>query len=144
MKKIKIGIDFHGVLDTHTDFFKHLTNMISEKSKYEVHIITGTSFSNLLDWLIKNEIKFDHFYSITDDFIKKGYETIYVGDKGHYFNSEAWDKAKSLYCLKHNIEIMYDDNIEYLKYFKTPYKLVDKDFIYGDMLVNEYKKGKSG
>lgn len=139
MSKFKIGIDIHGVLDTHTEYFKSICKSMSKQECCEVHIITGSPKNEISDWLENNGIKYDHFYSITDDLISKGYEHEYRRCfktntmKGPFFNKEVWNKAKSIYCDANDINIMYDDNIDYLKYMnplKTLWIHVNDDFKY--------------
>ena len=122
----KIGIDFHGVLDTYTDFFMGVSEM-AKKHGMEIHVITGTPFSRLEDWFVKRDFFYTHFYSITDDFLARGYEHKYINGAGPFFADYWWYKAKADYCLENGIDLMYDNDMRYLSLFQTPYILVGKD-----------------
>ena len=113
--KIKIGIDYHGVIDKNPRRFRVFAkDMIKEN--VEVHIITGTRKKDF-----KHKIPYTHFHSVTDDFLKRKIP-YHIDENGNpSFDNEIWDKAKAEYCKKHKIDLMIDDSDVYGKYFSTPY-----------------------
>jgi len=125
---MKIGIDLHGVLDTNPELFTDMACEVLNSiiaTKPEVHIVTGMPWSKeLREELVVygNGVKWwTHFYSITDDLLKRNikWEVDENGNKS--FPDYSWNIAKAIYCSHHNIDIMYDDSPTYGRYFITPY-----------------------
>lgn len=121
--KMKIGIDFHGVIDKKPQFFSEFTKLLKENG-HEVHILTGSTVSNnLLIELTKYQIHYTHIFSITDYKENCGARVIYDDNGNPWIDDEDWNGAKAEYCQRLNIDIHLDDSSEYGKYFKTPYCL---------------------
>lgn len=62
----KIGLDFHGVLDKHTDFFSELTKLLVANF-WQVHIITGAKIT--ADFIARLDAfgtDYTHLFSIVD------------------------------------------------------------------------------
>ena len=118
---MKIGLDYHGVLDKHPDFFSNLTTSIAENA--EIHIVTGAKKVDFMKDSKMTGIFYSHFYSITDEFLK--HKIPYnIDEKGNpSFDKTLWDSAKAMYCASHKIDIMIDDSKIYGKFFTTPYTL---------------------
>ena len=122
---MKIGIDLHGVIDRNPQFWINFANQV-KSSKGEIHIISGQSWSqNLLNQLLEyNQGKkwWDFYFSI-DDYLLYEKKIDYCIDEksGRRYPNEIWDPAKGEYCLRNQIDIMFDDSPIYGKYFKTPY-----------------------
>lgn len=122
----KIGLDFHGVIDTIDLSF--LSESII-KNEGEVHIITGGSWTEELENQIKEYgVKWTHFFSVYDYLMKSNIETIGEfsfpdGTIQERFPSNIWDKVKGDYCYKNNISIHIDDTKPYGDFFKTPFCL---------------------
>lgn len=117
---MKIGIDFHGVIDKAPEFFNKLVCCLL-MSNHEVHIITGETYETASKILNAYGIGWTHFYSITDDLLNQGKR--YKKDKNDRpcFSTIQWNRAKAIYCKEHGIDIMLDDSMIYGKYFTTPY-----------------------
>ena len=119
---MKIGIDFHGVIDKYPDLFRMITNGFNINN-VEVHIITGSRKKDVEQFLQHHDIYYTHFYSITDEFLKNKlpYE---IDKKGHpSFQESLWNSAKAMYCACNEIDLMIDDSEIYGKYFNTSYIL---------------------
>ena len=117
---MKIGLDFHGVLDSNIEFFKLFTSSMT-KSNNEIHIITGMKKEAVKEFCEEHNISYHKIYSIMDDFLSRNKSlVVYVDDKP-FFPDILWDKAKANYCAKNEIDLMIDDSDEYCKYFTTPY-----------------------
>lgn len=116
MRKFKLGLDIHGVIDHDPEFFSVLSKMLKGHSEIEVHVITGGKFSeekkNLEHW----GIEYDEFFSISDYHISIGTPLSYNKEGGIYLEDELWDRTKGDYCEYNNISIMIDDTYKYSQY----------------------------
>ena len=68
---IKIGLDFHGVIDAMPEFFSFFSNAII-KAGGEIHILTGGLTNDDKNILQKYNIKYTKFFSINDYHKEKG------------------------------------------------------------------------
>jgi UDP:flavonoid glycosyltransferase YjiC (YdhE family) len=119
-KKIKIGIDIHGVIDAHPEFFSTLTKLLVDNG-HEVHIITGSKITEEMEHLEKFGISYTHLFSITDHHANKG-TAIKWDEKGEpHLDPYLWDKTKAEYCKEAGIDLHFDDSDTYNYFFKTPY-----------------------
>jgi hypothetical protein len=124
---MKLGLDFHGVIDNNPKLFVKLSISLIINPNNEIHIITGNPFSkefeqHLLSY--NDGIKWwTHLYSITDDLSQQKENYIIDENGGKLFDNLTWCKAKSIYCAKHNIDLHIDDRPEYLEHFTTSYTL---------------------
>jgi len=119
-KKIKIGIDIHGVIDTDPAFFKVLTELLVNNG-HEVHIITGSKIEREIPQLKKHGISYTHLFSITDHHIKNGTKISWDKKNNPHLDTYLWDKTKAQYCKEQNIDMHFDDSDTYNYFFKTPY-----------------------
>ena len=126
---MKYGFDFHGVLTEIT--YTNLFATILQTSK--LYIMTGSSmrtFTNEVkkySWLenkfLNNEIE---FFSISD-YLQENYPDKIewpLEDHPVCDDEELWNRVKGEYAEKEGIDLTFDDNPNYLKYFKTPFTLV--------------------
>jgi len=121
IKKIKLGLDIHGVIDANPNLFSIISNLLVSND-HEVHIITGKEISDdLVNKLLQFKIKYTHLFSITS-YHKNAGSGVSYDDKGRpWMDEEVWNATKSWYCNKHKIDLHIDDSDIYGKYFKTPY-----------------------
>lgn len=118
---MKIGIDFHGVINKLPLFFSEMSRLFVENG-HEVHVITGKELSEEYLKEIKSyNIYYTHLFSVITHCKKVGYNITYDDPDNPWINTELWNRIKSSYCIMHNINIMIDDSIDYGKYFITPY-----------------------
>lgn len=126
-KPIKIGIDFHGVIDAKPKFFSKLTNYLKDKD-VEIHIITGNKHNDELEGqLAKFGIFYHKFFSIYDHLILNN-KPVFDTSGNFWFESELWDSQKGIYCKENKIDFHFDDSIIYKNYFDssvTEYILVE-------------------
>jgi hypothetical protein len=118
---MKIGLDFHGVMDKYPKFFSLLTNALDIVEGTEIHVITGCTEEETKRFLERNTIVWHKIYSITDDFLNKKHRHRIDKFGNPCFAKTKWDKAKAIYCEQNDIDIMLDDSSIYGKYFTTPY-----------------------
>lgn len=123
---MNFSFDIHGVVDALPETFSFLSNAIV-KSGGEIHIITGATWTKELEIELEQAgIVWTHNFSVYDHLIETNVPTngeiqFPDGTIQKKFEDGHWDKAKSEYCLKHNICLHIDDTLIYNEYFKTPF-----------------------
>lgn len=126
---MKLGIDIHGVLNTHTEIIKEImSGFINNNMHNEVHIITGIPYGVRIqekfnEWGIIRDMHYTHFFSI-DTYLLESGEPFEIINNGRYFSEESWNEAKAIYCRENKIDLMIDDSDIYGKFFTTPYAQV--------------------
>lgn len=122
-KRLKIGIDYHGVIDQNPQYFRELACELIRRG-HEVHIITGGPCEAITQALKKMKFCYTRSFAILDHYEGQGIVQ-YGSDGGFHIEDELWDSAKAKYCKARNIDLHIDDSQTYLKYFKTPYCCYD-------------------
>ena len=76
--------------------------------------------SRIIEEINKGSIK---FFSVSDYHIKNNPSAIDISDPHHphVADKELWDKTKGIYASIQNLDLVIDNNMEYFKYFTTPY-----------------------
>ena len=122
MNIMKIGLDFHGVIDKMPDIFAFLTAAIINAGG-EVHIITGGTTSEDMELLEKYNIKYTHFFRISKYHMDIGTPADGIHPKYGIpkIDDDTWDRTKGEYCKKHSIDLHIDDTFVYNKYFQSPF-----------------------
>jgi len=124
-KKIKIGIDFHGVLTENVAIFNGLSALICALG-HEVHIMTGSRKETFAKECDKLGVKplYTHFFSITQYCIDSGAEVDLTDPDNPRVKDEVlWDSAKAKYAAENDISLVIDDSPRYGEYFTTPFVL---------------------
>jgi hypothetical protein len=117
---LKIGFDFHGILDTY-EIFRELTGILVSNG-HEVHIITGEENTKSFRKTLKDlGIKYTKIFSITSYHKKKGTEVRYDKNDEPWMDKKIWNPTKANYCKRNNIYLHIDDSLEYGEHFKTPF-----------------------
>lgn len=117
---MKIGLDFHGVIDIHPEFFSEFTKLFINAG-HEIHILTGSSFNKEFKEDLKNMgICYTKVFSITDFLMSKNLPYI-EQNGGKYFDDEIWNNAKSIYANNIKLDIHFDDIEKYASLFKIPF-----------------------
>lgn len=129
-KPFKLGLDFHGVIDTFPEYMKLFSELLVQAG-HEVHVVTGLKRDSGIEAdLAKFGIKFTHYFSIVEQLERDGV-TIVWRDGLPYADKIYWDIAKRDYCQKTGIDMMIDDSPVYKDTFhdiSTVYlHLVNKD-----------------
>jgi len=122
--KLKIGLDYHGVITDNIYYFKYFSASLKQRG-HQLHIITGGPFSIVEKQLKKDGIIYSDIFTIYDYYKSKNQVT-YLADGSFKIEDELWNKAKAEYCQRKGIHIHIDDSIVYRQYFLTPYCLYDK------------------
>lgn len=123
---MKISIDLHGVLDDLHHVIKSLMSAVI-KDNGEVHILTGSTTKRAIEELkelnLIQNTHYTHVQGLPDYLEYKGKKP--VGFNEQFQNNEYsdldWNSAKAQYCRENNIDLHFDDTIEYGDYFTTPF-----------------------
>lgn len=123
---MRIGLDFHGVLDSNP-FFKEMAALFVAAG-HAVHIITGARFNKRVrdkfeKMGIKKDVHYTHFFSISEHLLEKNTDVRWEDSENPWFDETAWNTAKSDYCREHEIDIHFDDTEVYSETFTTPFYL---------------------
>lgn len=119
MGKIKIGIDFHGVISAAPELFAEFCHEI-RRYGIQVYIISGGPEKDVADYLQKKAIEYDRIWAILDFYEQKGKAERFE-DGSFKVDTTLWNKAKAKYCASEDIRFHIDDSNVYGKYFITPY-----------------------
>ena len=130
---MKIGFDFHGILDIFLQpntvvrapaVFKILADLLLDAG-HEVYIITGEentlAFRNELARL---GIRYTKIFSITTYHKRKGTSVRYDKNGEPWLDKDLWNRTKADYCRRNKIDLHIDDSAIYGKYFTTPFLLL--------------------
>lgn len=122
-KKLKIGLDIHGICDANPEFFSELSRLFVNAG-HNVHILTGRRVSDgALEEIESLGLSYTHFFSISDYHVEIGTK-VWEDDEGNpWLEGELWDRTKGDYCAKHQIDFHIDDTARYGDYFKTTFML---------------------
>lgn len=123
-RRLKIGIDYHGVIDRDPDYFREFSRELIRRG-HEVHIVTGGPCGTVTETLRKLRFCYTQSFAVLDHYEAEGlvkHET----DGGFRVADELWNSAKAEYCRAQGIDLHIDDSLEYLRYFVTPYCRYDE------------------
>ena len=114
-KKLKVGLDIHGVIDTYPERFKLLSNALFNDGA-EVHVITGVKRDDAIEkQLAQAGIQYTHYFSIVDSL--EAQDAIRWEDGLPYADDAKWNVAKRDYCDEQGIDFMIDDSPIYRETF---------------------------
>lgn len=117
VKKIKLGLDVHGVIDRYPDVWSAITTALLDAG-HEVHIITGQELSDeLIEQLAGWGIAYSHLFSITTWHKNQGTEIRYKDKNNPFIDYDLWDRTKAEYCMREQIDFHVDDSDVYHKFF---------------------------
>lgn len=118
-KSLKIGLDFHGVINTRPSYFKDFSEY-AEAHGHQIYIISGGPADKLESFLKAWGIKYTELFTIFDHYASLGEVKLYP-DGQFRVDDKLWDTAKAKFCRKYNIDIHIDDSSVYGLTFTTPY-----------------------
>ena len=123
-KRLKIGIDYHGVITQNPAFFGELTSL-ALKENHQIVVLSGAKAQDVEAYLLQNNISYSAVFSLLDYFQARELATFYE-DGSFFVPSVLWDRAKADYCLKNGVDLHIDDSMLYGTYFQTPFCLYSK------------------
>jgi len=118
-KRLKIGLDFHGVISARPRYFADFTKEALKRG-HEIHIITGGPEAFIRQELTRLDIDYTQIFAIIDEYKGCAAVTTYQDGELHIDN-DVWNEAKANYCRRHKIDLHIDDSDAYVKWFSTPY-----------------------
>lgn len=120
-RKLKIGIDLHGVSDAYPTFFSELTRLFIDAG-HEITLMTGELVTPALyEQLEKCGISYTTLYSISQ-YHKDINTPMTFDEKGTpWIDQDLWVKAKGKYAEENGLDIVLDDTEEYGSHFSTPF-----------------------
>ncbi len=118
---MKIGVDFHGVMDTFPEVCKPML-IAARKEGALISVITGPpldqAIRELRDAGYKSEIHYDRVISVVD-WLKGKHFPMKQDDAGNWWTEDAyWWGSKAKICDEYRMNIMIDDSIQYEEYFE--------------------------
>ena len=121
--KLKIGLDFHGVITDNPAYFKVFANEALHRG-HEVHIISGGPQATIEKFLQEWGIQYTNIFAIVDYYDARGCVTFY--ENGEFkVPDKLWNSAKASYCKKNGIDIHIDDTMSYSGGFATHFCFYD-------------------
>lgn len=121
--KLKIGLDYHGVIDKKTDYFAKFCSEAKARN-HLVYIITGGPKLKVEEALKKQNIQYDFVFAISDYYQALGKLEL-TPDGTINIPEYLWNIAKADFCRRNNINFHIDDSIAYLHWFSTPFCFYD-------------------
>jgi hypothetical protein len=114
----RIGLDVHGVIDTHPEIFSMLSKCFIDLG-HEVHIITGPSITPEFIEKLKNfGMVWTKLHSITDYNTLNGANIQYQDKDNPWMDDDTWNSTKAKICLENEIHTHIDDSDTYGYWFK--------------------------
>ena len=124
-RKLKIGLDYHGVIDKKPEYFSEFCKLAKEQG-HHIYIITGGPVAKVRDDLDKAHIVYDFVFAISDYYQALGMAQ-QNPDGSIVVPKELWNKAKAEFCRRNRINFHIDDSSEYLHWFSTPFCLYEQN-----------------
>lgn len=118
-RKLKIGLDYHGVINTNLAYFKQFCAILLARG-HEVHILSGGPEEKIVASLQAAGIEFTKVFTIFDFYNQKGM-ACRLSNGDFYIDENLWNETKAEYCRQNKIDMQIDDSLIYGRYFTTPY-----------------------
>lgn len=120
-QKLKIGIDYHGVINKNFSYFSKFCSEAKHRG-HKIFIITGGPQPKIRQQLKHHEISYDFIFAISDYYQALG--LIHQDSVGRLVVPEhLWNVAKGEFCRQNGINFHIDDNVKYGKWFTTNFCL---------------------
>lgn len=120
---IRIGLDFHGVVNKYPEYFKQFTH-IAKTMGIEIYIITGGPKKVVDRFLQDHDIIYKELFAILDYYDAHGMVE-YFKNGEYKVPDMLWNMAKGEYCAEKKITLHIDDSKEYADWFSTPFCFYD-------------------
>lgn len=118
--KLKIGLDYHGVIDSDPEYFKDFC-LYARSQGHLIYILSGSPKAMLTKLLQDFDLPYDYAFSILDYCI--ALRRVEQNAQNLTINDIAWNRAKADFCRRCKIDVHIDDSTIYLKYFDQAYCL---------------------
>ena len=122
-KVVKIGLDYHGVIDVNPQYFTEFCRLAHQLGIL-IYIITGGTALEVKKRLKEINLQYDFIFSVLDYCIALGY--IEQDIRGNVrIKDKMWNQSKANFCRSNNITLHIDDSSIYKEYFTTNYCFYD-------------------
>ena len=122
--KLKIGLDYHGVIDSNLKYFADFCAKAKQRN-HSIYIITGGPKVKVDHNLQKNDIPYDICFAISDYY--QALNKIIQNNNGKFMVPDnLWNMAKADFCRRSGVNIHIDDSMKYINWFSTPYCIYNK------------------
>lgn len=123
-RRLKIGLDYHGVIDQKPEYFAEFCTLAQQHGHY-IYVITGGPETKVKEYLAAAHIPYDFIFAILDYYQALG-KAGFDASGNLIVPDELWDMAKADFCRRNQINIHIDDSSEYLHWFSTPFCLYEQ------------------
>lgn len=120
LTKLKIGLDYHGVIDNNPDYFADVCREAHNRG-HLIYVISGAPKAAITSKLQSSQMPYDFVFSILDYCLVMG--KIEQTATGIMINDNDWNKAKAEFCKRDNIDLHIDDSTIYCRFFDNRYCL---------------------
>lgn len=115
---MKIAFDFHGVLESYPDKLKLVLKTLMVE--HTVIVLSGPPLGQIYGELkevgYRQGYHYDYAISVVDWIKSQGIQ-MELNERGSWYcEDEIWWSAKAKICTGYNIELLFDDKLEYKKY----------------------------
>lgn len=116
---MKIGLDYHCVINHDPKFFSELSKAIIAAGG-QIHIMTGSRITPELEQeLINLGMSWMKLFSIADYCKESGYDMWEDADGRPWVDENLWNQAKAIYAEEQGLDLVMDDTAVYGNYFTT-------------------------
>lgn len=116
---MNIGLDIHGVIDSYPKLFSNLSKKWIEQD-HEIFIVTGQEWQEVKPIVEEAGVCYTHHFSIVDHHKNIGTPMYKRSDKdGWWMDKDIWMRSKGDYAMYADLDIHFDDSVEYAKYFPS-------------------------
>ena len=122
--RLKIGLDYHGVIDINKKYFADFCHKAKQRG-HLIYIITGGPKAKVDDSLQKSDIAYDMCFAISD-YYQAMNKFVQINDGKIIIPDNLWNMAKAEFCRRSQINIHIDDSLKYINWFSTPYCYYNK------------------
>ena len=124
-RKLKIGLDYHGVIDNNINYFSVFCRKAKRRG-HDIYVITGGPKVSVSQKLNAINMPYDMCFAISDYYI--ALHKIEQNSKGKVvIPDNLWNMAKADFCRRSKINIHIDDSVKYINWFSTPYCYYNKN-----------------
>lgn len=124
-KKVRIGVDYHGVITAAPKFFQKF-NRIAMAKGCSVYVLSGGYRRDIEAYLSAHKIPYSHIWAMVDYFSEKKL-IAFLEDGSFRVDDKLWNQAKAQYCMENHIDFHIDDSHLYGRHFSTPFCLFKPD-----------------
>lgn len=108
---MKIGLDYHGVIDRYPVIFSELSKKW-QLAGHKIHIVTGKEWEAVRKSLSQIDLCWDSGFSIVDYHLSMG-TPMEKKENGWWMDADLWNKSKGEYCRREGLDLLLDNELRY-------------------------------